>query len=44
MLAFSQLSDAGTAAMINYERSWGNHASMVTPDDVKRAWARLAFS
>ncbi len=38
MPAFSQLSDADIAAIIDHERtSWGNNAPLVTPSDVKRA-------
>ncbi|GAC1582181.1 MAG: c-type cytochrome [Candidatus Elarobacter sp.] len=38
MPAFSQLSDAEIAAIIDHERtSWGNAAPIITPDVVKRA-------
>lgn len=38
MPAFSQLSDADIAAIIDHERtSWGNSAPVITPADVKRA-------
>lgn len=37
MPAFSQLSDADIAAIIDHERtSWGNQAPVITPADVKR--------
>jgi mono/diheme cytochrome c family protein len=38
MPSFTQLSDNDIAAIIDHERtSWGNHAPIVTPDQVKRA-------
>lgn len=38
MPAFTQLSDADIAAIIDHERtSWGNSAPIITPDVVKRA-------
>ena len=38
MPSFSQLSNNDIAAIIDHERtSWGNHAQIVTPDQVKRA-------
>ncbi len=38
MPAFSQLSDADIASIVDHERtSWGNHAPIITPDVVKRA-------
>ncbi|MBV8639378.1 MAG: c-type cytochrome [Candidatus Eremiobacteraeota bacterium] len=37
MPAFSQLTDAQIAAVIDHERtSWGNHGPLVTPDTVKK--------
>lgn len=37
MPAFTQLSDADIAAIVDHERtSWGNSAPTITPDDVKR--------
>jgi mono/diheme cytochrome c family protein len=38
MPPFAQLSDQEIAAIIDHERtSWGNHAPIITPGDVKRA-------
>ncbi|MDQ2817508.1 MAG: cytochrome c [Candidatus Eremiobacteraeota bacterium] len=38
MPSFSQLSDQDIAAIVDHERtSWGNHAPIITPGDVKRA-------